>query len=214
MYCILVAGVPATGKGRMAQELSQRLGLPWLSKDVIKEKLYDTVGFRCRAEKVALGEGALEALYYTAGQLLQAGVPCILENNFEEVSKPGLLALLERCQCQAVTVFLTGEPEALYRRFLQRDRSPQRHRGHVVNTQYPVRPGGEPLPPPDTPDKPAWLDAPMELLDQPGPRKPARRRAGPLDEMTSEVLGQLETLMQKENIPLGQSALLNGKKGR
>lgn len=80
MYCILVAGVPATGKGRMAQELSQRLGLPWLSKDAIKEKLYDTVGFRCRAEKVALGEGALEALYYTAGQLLQAGVSCILEN--------------------------------------------------------------------------------------------------------------------------------------
>ena len=70
---------------------------------------------------------------------------------------------------------------------------------------------GEPLPPPDTPDKPAWLDAPMELLDQPGPHKPARRRAGPLDEMTSEVLGQLETLMQKENIPLGQSALLKGK---
>ena len=94
----------------MAQELSQRLGLPWLSKDAIKEKLYDTVGFRSRAEKVALGEGALEALYYAAGQLLQAGVPCILENNFEEVSKPGLLALLERCQCQAVTVFLTGEP--------------------------------------------------------------------------------------------------------
>lgn len=67
MYCILVAGAPATGKGRMAQELSQRLGLPWLSKDAIKEKLYDTVGFRCRAEKVALGEGALEALYYAAG---------------------------------------------------------------------------------------------------------------------------------------------------
>ena len=148
MYCILVAGVPATGKGRMAQELSQRLGLPWLSKDAIKEKLYDTVGFRCRAEKVALGEGALEALYYAAGQLLQAGVPCILENNFEEVSKPGLLALLERCQCQAVTVFLTGEPEALYRRFLQRDRSPLRLQGHMECSLFPARPGGVPMPPP------------------------------------------------------------------
>lgn len=167
MYCILVAGVPATGKGRMAQELSQRLGLPWLSKDAIKEKLYDTVGFRCRAEKVALGEGALEALYYTAGQLLQAGVPCILENNFEEVSKPGLLALLERCQCQAVTVFLTGEPEALYRRFLQRDRSPQRHRGHVVNTQYPERPAGSPCRP-----RPAWRPSPR-------PGRPGAWRTSP-----------------------------------
>lgn len=172
MCCILVAGVPATGKGRMAQELSQRLGLPWLSKDAIKEKLYDTVGFRCRAEKVALGEGALEALYYAAGQLLQAGVSCILENNFEEVSKPGLLALLERCQCQAVTVFLTGEPEALYRRFLQRDRSPQRHRGHVVNTQYPERPGGEPLPPPPSLEAftQAWRARGMADFTVPGPR--------------------------------------------
>lgn len=67
---------------------------------------------------------------------------------------------------------------------------------------------------PDAPDKPAWLDAPMELLNQPGPRKPPRRRAGPLDEMTSEVLDQLENLMQKENIPLGQSALLNGQSRR
>ena len=77
-------------------------------------------------------------------------------------------------------------------------------------------PAGQPEPhtAPDTPDEPAWLDAPMELLRQPGPRTPPPRKAGPLDEMTSEVLGQLESLMQKENIPLGQSALLNGKKGR
>ena len=77
-------------------------------------------------------------------------------------------------------------------------------------------PAGQPEPHAalDTPDEPAWLDAPMELLRQPGPRTPPPRKAGPLDEMTSEVLGQLESLMQKENIPLGQSALLNGKKGR
>ena len=117
MYCILVAGVPATGKGRMAQELSQRLGLPWLSKDRHQGEALRHRGLPQPGGEVALGEGALEALYYAAGQLLQAGVPCILENNFEEVSKPGLLALLERCRCQAVTVFLTGEPEALYRAF-------------------------------------------------------------------------------------------------
>ncbi len=150
MYCILVAGVPATGKGYLAQRLSQGLKIPWLSKDSTKERLYDAVGFGSRAEKVALGEGAMEILYYTAGQLLTAGVPCILENNFEESSKPGLLAMLERCHSQAVTVFLTGAPQVLYQRFLERDRCPERHRDHVVNTQYPERPGGEPVPPPPT----------------------------------------------------------------
>ena len=73
MYCILVAGVPATGKGRMAQELSQRLGLPWLSKDAIKEKLYDTVGFRCRAEKVALGAVLHRGPAAASGRALHPG---------------------------------------------------------------------------------------------------------------------------------------------
>lgn len=141
MYCILVGGLPAAGKSHMARWLSRRLGLPMFSKDEIKELLYDSVGFRCRAEKVALGVGALEAMYYAAGRVMDRGGSVILENNFEEASKPGLLALLQAHSCQPVTLLLTGEAEALYSRFLQRDLSPERHRGHVVNTCYPEPPG-------------------------------------------------------------------------
>ncbi len=63
MYCILVAGVPATGKGYLAQRLSQGLKIPWLSKDSTNESLYDEVGFGSRAEKVALGSGDMDLLY-------------------------------------------------------------------------------------------------------------------------------------------------------
>ena len=58
MYCILVAGVPAAGKGAHGPGALPAAGAALLSKDAIKEKLYDTVGFRSREEKVALGEGA------------------------------------------------------------------------------------------------------------------------------------------------------------
>ena len=95
MYCILIAGLPAAGKGTLARELSRRLGLPMFSKDDIKELLYDTVGFRGRAEKVALGVGAMEAMYYAAGQVMTRGGSVILENNFENASLPGLRALLD-----------------------------------------------------------------------------------------------------------------------
>ena len=44
----------------------------------------------------------------------------------------------------------------------------------------------------------------------PAKTPPARTR-GPLDDMTSQVLGQLDLLMQKEHIPLKQSAYLRGK---
>lgn len=145
MYCILIGGLPAAGKSTLARELSWRLGLPMFSKDGIKELLYDAVGFQSRAEKVALGVGAMEAMYYAAGQVMARGGSVILENNFESASLPGLRALLERYGARPLTVLLTGDPAALYRRFLERDQSPRRHRGHVVNTRYP-EPEGERAP--------------------------------------------------------------------
>lgn len=144
MYCLLIGGLPASGKSTLARRLAEELGLPAFSKDDIKERLFDTVGFRSRAEKVALGEGAMEVMYYAAGQVLAAGSSVILENNFETASVPGLRKLLEAHGCQPVTVLLTGNHEAIYRRFVARDQSPGRHRGHVVNTAYPEPEGPRP----------------------------------------------------------------------
>ena len=36
MYCILVAGMPASGKSTIAVRISESLGIPMLSKDSIK----------------------------------------------------------------------------------------------------------------------------------------------------------------------------------
>lgn len=142
MSCvILICGIPASGKTHMARRLSELLSVPVFSKDDIKERLFDTVGFKSREEKNALGVGAAEIMYYAAGQVLSAGGSVILENNFETRSIPGMKALIERCKCRTVTVELAGEAEVLYRRFLSREGSPQRHRGHVVNTCYPEPPG-------------------------------------------------------------------------
>lgn len=145
MRCILVCGMPAAGKSYMARKLSEYLGIPMFSKDDMKELLFDTVGFRNRQEKVALGVGAMEILYYAAGQVMDRGGSVILENNFENASIPGLKKLLAHHSCQPVTVELTGQADALYRRFLTRDTSPDRHRGHVVNTCYPEPPGERPV---------------------------------------------------------------------
>ncbi len=70
MYCILVTGIPAAGKSSMADFLSKRLHIPSLSKDTIKERLFDTIGFRSREEKVRLGLASMEVLYYFAEQLM------------------------------------------------------------------------------------------------------------------------------------------------
>ena len=141
MYCILVTGIPASGKSTMAEFLAERLRLPMLSKDKIKEILFDDVGFASRIEKVALGISAMNILYYTAQQLMKCGRPFILENNFENISREGILFLLQKYSYHAVTVVLTGNYEIIYQRFLARNESPDRHRGHVVNDCYPEKEG-------------------------------------------------------------------------
>lgn len=139
MYCILVTGIPAAGKSTMAALLADKLKLPVISKDSIKELLFDNVGFKSRQEKVNLGTAAMEIMYYVAEQLMRQGKPFILENNFENVSKEGLDALLAKYGYSALTVTLTGDYRVIYQRFLERNASPDRHRGHVVNDCYPEK---------------------------------------------------------------------------
>lgn len=78
MYCILVTGIPAAGKSTMAEAVSERMKLPVISKDTIKELLFDHVGFQSREEKVNLGIASMEIMYYVAGQLMKTGQPFIL----------------------------------------------------------------------------------------------------------------------------------------
>ena len=145
MYCILVTGSPAAGKSTMAEAMSERLKLPVFSKDAIKELLFDNVGFQPRAEKVNLGIAGMEIMYYVAGQLMKAGQPFILENNFEYSSEHGMKSLLEKYRYSAMTITLTGDYKVIYQRFLERESSPDRHRGHVVNDCYPEKKGKEVL---------------------------------------------------------------------
>ena len=111
-----------------------------VSKDIVKEHLFDTVGFKNRQEKVALGIAALELMYHFANAQLEVGLSIILENNFENLSKPGLLKLIEKYNCRTLMVRFHTERTVLAERFLKRDKSPERHRGHVINTQYPELP--------------------------------------------------------------------------
>ena len=89
MYCILVAGIPASGKSTIAVRISESLGIPMLSKDSIKEVLFDDLGFHSRAEKVQLGTAAMHILYYAAARgytRFQANGP-VLEVDVTDLSE-------------------------------------------------------------------------------------------------------------------------------
>lgn len=147
MYCILITGIPAAGKTTMAAAIAERFKLPIISKDVIKEIMFDDIGFQSRSEKVKLGIASMNIMYYLAEQLMKTGQPFILENNFETSSKEGIINVLEKYSYTAITVTITGKYKIIYERFCKRNDSPNRHRGHIVNDCYPEKEPGMITPP-------------------------------------------------------------------
>ena len=138
---ILVAGMPATGKSTLAGKIGAALGLPVLEKDEIKEGLFDTIGYADLAAKRQLDVAAAAVLLRMARAVLKSGSSVILVNNFDAAMRDDVQALVDECECRAVTVFLGGDSDVLYARYVERDKKRLRHQGHTFIDRYPPKEG-------------------------------------------------------------------------
>ena len=141
MKLIILAGMPATGKSTIAKMLQKEFGFPILEKDGIKEQLFDTIGFECYAEKRQLDVAANAVLLRIMEDMMKAGTSVIVDNNFDPASAEKLNALLEKYDPSCVTVFLNGDTQVLYERYVERDSKHLRHLGHGMQTHYPPHEG-------------------------------------------------------------------------
>ncbi len=141
MELIIVAGMPATGKSTLAAGLAEAFACPILEKDNIKEVLFDTVGFENYPQKRKLDIAANGVLLHILELMLKADSSVIVVNNFDTESTRQLCGLMEKYQPRSVTVFLNGDAEVLYRRYVERDNQHLRHLGHILQEHYPPHEG-------------------------------------------------------------------------
>jgi predicted kinase len=128
---IIISGLPGVGKTTLARRLAQRLSLPMVSKDGIKELLFDTLGWKDRAWSQQLGRASIELLYQFVEEQVTARRSCIVESNFRpDLDSARFVALQERHSFSPVQVHCSTQGATLALRYKQRAESGQRHPGH------------------------------------------------------------------------------------
>ncbi len=80
---IVISGHPASGKTTVAERLANDLGTwPVISRDSIKESLFDRLGWQDRAWSQKLGQASWELWSWAIELLMKTHHPLIAESNF------------------------------------------------------------------------------------------------------------------------------------
>lgn len=129
---VIVHGLAATGKSTIAKYLASELGYVFLSKDHIKESLFDSLGIKDREWSKKLGKASYAILYSFLQELLQSSTSVVIETNFKpEIDSVHFQDILKHYNVSALQVLCYADGELLYERFLARGKSKERHPGHL-----------------------------------------------------------------------------------
>lgn len=129
---VIVSGSPGAGKSTLAGSLARALAFPLLSKDVIKETLFDQLGHVADDESQSsrqLGGASMELLWRLAGSCPSV----VLEANFRPDSpyeRERLVGLSRR----PVEVYCRVPFAVAAERYAKRGASPHHHPVHVART--------------------------------------------------------------------------------
>ena len=132
---IIITGDLAAGKSTLASALSERLSIPFITKDSLKEIACDMIGYQTREENRLLSKCATRDMIYFFKQSALVGADLILEANFRAEELREIKELVDEYDYRVALIMMTGDIPLLYQRFL--DRLPSRHIAHhSLNLDY------------------------------------------------------------------------------
>ncbi|MCA9339644.1 MAG: ATP-binding protein [Candidatus Saccharibacteria bacterium] len=129
---IVVQGASAVGKTSLAARLSERYSLGRITKDTLKEMLYDNLGTpEDREQSRVYGSAAMHGLYVISRRLLESNISHIIEAAFRpEKARTDIDTLLRGLDVRCVQVYCHTSPNVQLERYRQRLSNHTRHPGH------------------------------------------------------------------------------------
>jgi predicted kinase len=125
---IVVAGIPGSGKTTVARALARELRIPLVSKDTIKEALFDALGTGDLVWSQQLGLAAHRVMYALAADLDSV----VLESHFWRGVAEADLGSLAR---PLIQVYCRCPVDVAVERYKRRAMTADRHPGHLPDHQ-------------------------------------------------------------------------------
>jgi len=129
---IIIEGYLASGKSTFARLLSKTLNIPYIVKDTFKIALCESVQITTREESSRFSAVTFDAMMYVTERFMETGYPIIIEGNFvppgmKNVNEAGVIeSLLWKYSYRPLTYKFMGNTQVLYKRYIERERSPER----------------------------------------------------------------------------------------
>lgn len=137
---IIITGLPATGKTTIAGEIAEKLCLPLLSKDQIKESLGDSLGCGSIEQSKSLGPASYKILFLMIEKLVFANISCVTETFFRnEISTDFFLSLPEKHPCRLIQILLKSDLDVIIKRLDERVHAGDRHPVHRDTIDHDIK---------------------------------------------------------------------------
>lgn len=129
---IIISGAPATGKTTLGKKLSAKYNIPFISKDALKERIFDNLGWSDKAWSLKVSAASHRIMDYFIAEELKAGHSVIVESNFKQHIDSGRFHKFQtEFGCELVQIFCWAEGEVIFKRFMDRIGTTKRHAGQV-----------------------------------------------------------------------------------
>jgi predicted kinase len=136
-FLIIISGPSCTGKTTLAKKISAKFSIPFITKDSLKESLFNDLNWSDRQWSKKVGFASYNIIHYFLDSILSIDHSFMVESNFKpEFETKPMLDLITKYHCRPIQIMCQCDGKILFDRFKKRAESGLRHPGHCDTTNY------------------------------------------------------------------------------